>query len=201
MRVCFVGDSFVNGTGDPDCLGWAGRVCAAARHAGRDVTYYNLGVRRETSADVAARWEQEVARRLPPDHPEYDPRVVFSFGVNDTTGTTTEGGGTRIPPDRSLEDLRAILVPAQRRYPVLFVGPPPVASGAQNQRIAALSSDYAGVCAELGVPYLATFATLSASPTWMREVTAGDGSHPGAGGYAELANLVSAWEPWKAWLV
>lgn len=198
MRICFVGDSFVSGTGDPDCLGWAGRVCAAARHSGRDVTYYNLGVRRETSADVAARWEQEVARRLPPDHPEYDPGVVFSFGVNDATA---EGSGTRISPHRSLENLRAILVTARRRYPLLFVGPPPVASGAQNQRIAALSTDYAGVCAELGVPYLAAFPPLSASATWMREVVAGDGSHPGAGGYAELANLVSAWDQWKAWLL
>jgi hypothetical protein len=22
IRICFVGDSFVNGTGDPQCLGW-----------------------------------------------------------------------------------------------------------------------------------------------------------------------------------
>lgn len=197
MRICFVGDSFVNGTGDPDCLGWAGRVCVAACRAGRDVTYYNLGVRRDTSTDVAARWEDEVARRLPPDHPEYDPRVVFSFGVNDTTA---EGSATRVPRARSLDTLRAILTDAQRRCPVLFVGPPPVASAAQNRRIMALSAEYAGVCAELGVPYLAAFPALSASPAWMSEVAAGDGSHPGAGGYAELADLVRAWEPWRVWL-
>ena len=197
MRICFVGDSFVNGTGDPDCLGWAGRVCAAARRAGRDVTYYNLGVRRDTSADVAARWEREVAPRLPPDHPEFEPRVAFSFGVNDTTA---EGSGTRVAVERSLRNLRAILAAAQRRYPVLFVGPPPVASAAQNRRIEALSANYAGVCAELCVPYLAVFPALSSPSTWMREVAVGDGSHPGAGGYAELAGLVSAWEPWRAWL-
>jgi lysophospholipase L1-like esterase len=83
---------------------------------------------------------------------------------------------------------------------VLFVGPPPVADSEQNVRIAALSGEYAGVCGELGVPYLAVFATLSASCTWIREVAAGDGSHPGAGGYAELASLVVAWEAWQAWL-
>ena len=65
MRICFVGDSFVNGTGDPDCLGWAGRVCAAAQHDGHDITYYNLGVRRETTADIRDRWEREVSCRLP----------------------------------------------------------------------------------------------------------------------------------------
>lgn len=31
MRICFIGDSFVNGTGDPECLGWAGRICVTAR--------------------------------------------------------------------------------------------------------------------------------------------------------------------------
>src|SRR6266508_3726237 len=123
MRICFVGDSFVNGTADPECLGWAGRVCAAARRAGHDVTYYNLGVRRDTSADVRDRWESEVARRLPPEHPEYDSGVVFSFGVNDTT---TEGRGTCVPAERSLDNLRATVTTARRSYPVLVVGPPPV---------------------------------------------------------------------------
>ena len=197
MRICFVGDSFVNGTGDPDCLGWAGRVCAAARRAGRDVTYYNLGVRRDTSADVAARWEREVAARLPPDHPEYDPRVVFSFGVNDAAA---EGTGTRVPLEASLRNLRDVVEAARRRSPVLFVGPPPVADAAHNARIGALSADLASACADIGVPYLATFPILSASGTWTREVEEGDGSHPGVGGYAELADLVGAWESWKAWL-
>lgn len=26
MRICFIGDSFVNGTGDDTCLGWVGRI-------------------------------------------------------------------------------------------------------------------------------------------------------------------------------
>src|ERR687886_1997531 len=145
MRICFVGDSFVNGTGDPECLGWAGRVCAAARRAGRDVTYYNLGVRRDTSDDIRARWEPEIGRRLPSEHPDYDPRVVFSFGVNDTTA---EGHGTRVPLDRSLANLRAIVAAARRSYPVLVVGPPPVSGDQQNGCIDALSEAFAGVCAE-----------------------------------------------------
>jgi lysophospholipase L1-like esterase len=55
IRICFVGDSFVNGTGDPDCLGWTGRLCASRSRQGRSITYYNLGVRRETSADICDR--------------------------------------------------------------------------------------------------------------------------------------------------
>ena len=56
MRLCFIGDSLVNGTGDPTGLGWVGRVTASARRRGHDVTTYNLGIRRDTSADIAARW-------------------------------------------------------------------------------------------------------------------------------------------------
>jgi len=56
MRICFVGDSFVNGTGDPEYLGWTGIICAVTRSWGYDITYYNLGIRRETSADILARW-------------------------------------------------------------------------------------------------------------------------------------------------
>ncbi len=191
MRICFVGDSFVNGTGDPECLGWAGRLCAAARRRGHDLTYYNLGVRRDTSADVAARWSEEAARRLPPEH---DPRLVFSFGVNDTT---PEGDGTRVPAADSAANLRRVLAAAKGTYPVLFIGPPPVADPDQYGRIGALSRGFAVVCREAGVPCLPVCSSLSG--TWMREAAAGDGAHPGAGGYAELAGLVGAWEGWRRW--
>jgi lysophospholipase L1-like esterase len=80
IRICFVGESFINGTGDPDFLGWTGRVCANAHQKGYEITYYNLGVRSETSRFLKQRWQQEVSYRLTS---EYDGRVVFSFGVND----------------------------------------------------------------------------------------------------------------------
>ena len=59
IRICFIGDSYVQGTGDPECLGWAGRLCVTARRDGHEVTGYNLGVRRETSRDIAHRWLSE----------------------------------------------------------------------------------------------------------------------------------------------
>jgi hypothetical protein len=33
IRICFIGESFVNGTGDPEFLGWTGRVCRHAEFA------------------------------------------------------------------------------------------------------------------------------------------------------------------------
>ena len=92
MRICFIGDSFVAGAGDDDCLGWPGRLCAAARQAGHDLTLYNLGIRRDTSADIAARWEAEARARLPAEH---DGRLVFLFGVNDCVEDTP--GHPRMP--------------------------------------------------------------------------------------------------------
>ena len=196
MRICFLGDSFVNGTGDPDCLGWVGRVCAAARHQGVDLTAYNLGIRREMSAELAARWQGEVALRLPPD---VDGRLVFSFGVNDTTLEEGEARQPRVAPAESLTNARSILVAARRR-PILLVGPPPVAQFPRNRPIARLSAALAELCDELAVPYLDTYTPLSSSPVWMSEVALGDGSHPGAGGYAILASLVQRWVAWRAWL-
>jgi hypothetical protein len=49
-------------------------------------------------------------------------------------------------------------------------------------------------------PNLAVVPSMAASPTWMREVAVGDGSHPGATGYPELAGLAGSWGPWQAWV-
>jgi lysophospholipase L1-like esterase len=194
MRICFLGDSFVNGTGDPECLGWASRICAAARRRGCDLTYYNLGVRRDTSEDLARRWRQEASARLPSD---VDGRLVFSFGVNDCL---VENGRQSVSTTATLAHAEAMIAEAVRWRPTLFVGPPPIADDDTNRRIAPLSSALAELCATLEVPYLDAFRPLSIAETWMRDVEAGDGAHPGASGYALLADLVAGWPPWQAWI-
>lgn len=194
IRIGFIGDSFVNGTGDPDCLGWAGRVCQSAKLRGHDVTLYNLGIRRATSADVARRWEAEAAARLPPEHPR---GLVFSFGVNDSV---VEDGRPRVPPDETVANAGAILGKAMSVAPTLFVGPPPTAEDDLNQRVAALSAKLDEVCRELGVPFLDTFGSMRDSMAWRSEAERGDGAHPGAGGYGELAGLIDQWRAWRAWL-
>jgi lysophospholipase L1-like esterase len=199
MRVCFLGESFVNGTGDPTCLGWAGRICRSAQQRGHDLTYYNLGIRRETSRQLRERWLQEVILRLPVStelSTENDGRLVFSFGTNDTT---VENGRQRVETAESLSNLRAILSEAKARFPVLMVGAPPIADPQQTDRIEDLSRQMAIVCQELAVPYLDVVSTLKHSSVWMREVAAYDGAHPGVDGYAEFAALVENWSMWQAW--
>lgn len=194
LRICFVGDSFVNGTGDPACLGWTGRVCAVLIEQGYGVTYYNLGVRRETSSDIAARWRQEVSPRLAPDT---EARLVFSFGVNDTM---PQGSGSRVPHAASLANTERILRNARVVAPTLMVGPQPIADERQNVVTAKLAQGMQGVCASVGVPFLEVFTLLHKSTIWMDEVRAGDGAHPSAAGYAEFARLVVGSSAWQTWV-
>jgi acyl-CoA thioesterase I len=121
--------------------------------------------------------------------------MILAFGVNDTTD---DGGTPRVPAERSVANLRAIAgEAAATRLPVLVVGPPPVADRAQNRRIAALDAQLDAAATELAVPYVSVFAALAADPRWTDEVERGDGDHPGAGGYAALAELVEpAWRRW-----
>lgn len=193
LRICFVGDSFINGTGDPPCLGWTGRVCSNACAQGHEVTYYNLGIRRETSSDIRARWRAEVDRRLPRG---FAGAIVFSFGVNDTT---IEHGAPRVALEQTMENATAILREAKMIWPALFVGPPPVDDVEQNARIAALSEKLRHAAASAAVPYLPVFEQLVRTPLWLAEVRDNDGAHPHAGGYEALAALVRDWPAWRAW--
>ncbi len=117
MRLCVFGDSFVNGTGDPERLGWLGRATAGAR----DVTVYNLGIRGDTSSDIRARWRAETAYRLAGRD---DGRLVFSFGVNDCCPDDA-GGERRVARDTTLDNAATLFRESSERWPTLMIGPPP----------------------------------------------------------------------------
>jgi len=190
IRICFVGDSYVQGTGDPEYLGWAGRLCVNARRAGHNLTGYNLGVRRETSTDIARRWLGECAPRLPATTENY---VVFSFGLNDVT---IENGAPRVVEAETLANLRAMLVAAKSRYRTLVVGPVAVPDVERNAHLLRLSDGMAEVAAGLGIPYLALVPHFVNDAQWLDEVRQNDGAHPRASGYAKIAALIEAWPQW-----
>ncbi|MNR83671.1 hypothetical protein D3C72_144530 [compost metagenome] len=190
-RICFVGDSFVQGTSDPLCLGWAGRVTQDAVARGINLTHYNLGIRRDTSRDIAARWEQECAARLPADCAQH---VVFSFGVNDSA---IYEGALRVPEEESLANCERILRSSAVRYKTLMVGPPPMPDAPHNRRVAQLDQQFAEIAASLNVPYLSVFETLRKDEHWLKEAIANDFAHPRQYGYDRLASLVQAWSAWS----
>jgi acyl-CoA thioesterase-1 len=205
LRICFIGDSFVNGTGDSIHLGWPGRLCALARRdSGDDLTAYNLGVRRDTSSDILNRWHEETSRRLgdPATKSNFDNRLVFSFGANDCVVEASEVSVCRTPFERSIENVRSICGVASNRWPTLFVGPPPTTTWGDdelNARIKRLDRAMALICDSLAVPFITVFDDLQGDITWKKEAAAGDGIHPGADGYSALSNLVYQSDIWRSW--
>lgn len=190
-RACFVGDSFTAGVGDPEGLGWVGRVTAAIRQQGIDFTPYNLGIRRNTSRDIAARWQAECATRLVANQPR---RIIFCSGVNDCA---TEDGQPRVTSDESLALCRQMWQQARDMAPVMVFGPPPVTDFCHDglpQRIKALSNAQQALCQSLGIPFLPLAETLEQNGPWMGELRSGDGAHPGAGGYRQWAALALGWD-------
>lgn len=194
QRILFFGDSLVAGVGDPEGRGWVGRVAAEAASAGWPVTAYNLGVRGETSVQVAARWWREAEPRLAGGA---DCRAVFSFGVNDTATAADRG---QVRESESVSALGSILDRAAAGgVPALVVGPPCVTDAAQNAAILSLDARFAELCHARGVPYVAVARALLETDAWVSEAVIGDGAHPGSAGYDALARLVIA-AGWSRWL-
>lgn len=193
-RVLVFGDSYVAGVGDPEGRGWVGRVVEASWAAGLPLTAYPLGVRRQTSVEVAERWRAEARPRIVAGA---DCRVVFAVGTNDMA---VEDGTCRVEPDVSVATLAAMLDEASALgLRALVVGPSPVCDAAWVSRLEHLTERLRRECATRRVPFIGVVDALVASAVWLSEAAAGDGAHPGAVGYDTLARLVVA-GGWLDWL-
>jgi len=190
IRICYIGDSFVKGIGDPHKLGWTGRLSYMSQNSQRAITHYNLGVRGDTSTNILTRWEREAKVRLPNFSINC---VIFSFGVNDTI---VEKGITRVPIAQSMKNLRDILGVAKVKYNILMIGPPPIDNEQQNISIKAYDEAYNSVCNMLGVNYLSIFDKLVNDEVWMSDVRDNDHVHPRANGYELLSQYIYNWNGW-----
>lgn len=194
VRVCFIGDSFVAGVGDARHLGWAGRLAALSHAQGHALTAYNLGIRRDTGADILRRFRAECTPRLPAGS---HAGVVLSFGVNDTM---LESGASRVATETSVSHLCELLTQLGKSgWPVLMVGPPAVDDDAHSERVDVLDDLLEAECARHSVPYVSVVRQMQGHDVWRREVREGDGAHPGVGGYDGLTALLRpAWDSWLA---
>lgn len=190
IRICFIGDSYVNGTGDETCLGWAGRLCADANKNDNNLTYYNLGIRRNTSQDILKRLKDELPIRL---SSSIDSRVVLSFGVNDTV---IENGKIRVSEENTLKNFEEIINSIHSNYKVIMVGPPPVIDEKHNLRISLLNNALQKKAKKLGIPFIELFSHILNDEKYKQEITENDGAHPGREGYEKLAKIISSSENW-----
>lgn len=204
IRICFLGDSTTIGTGDTSFLGWPARVSNAAWESGSDVTCYNLGVRGDTSEQIAARWRAECESRLIPD---LAGAVVFSFGLNDSAD---QDGVRRVPLERSVETARALLGESKSRWSTLWIGPSPIDESRQpvtgatgqrfdlrNERVREYNEAYRELAIDLAVPYLDLFTPLIEDDAFMASMKSGDAVHPTRKGYEIIAERVTAWAGWQ----
>jgi acyl-CoA thioesterase I len=191
QRVCFIGDSFVAGIGEPSGLGWVGRIAAESSQRGVPLTTYNLGVRRDTSLMIEERLIREVAPRLAPAG---EPRIVLSFGVNDTA---LDAGRLRVSMNESVAAFTRIHG-SVGKVRLFFVGPPAVDDDEHNERISALNGALMREAARLKVPFAGSFDGTFANAVWRRDLRAGDGFHPNSEGYEQITSLVR--EPLHQWL-
>jgi lysophospholipase L1-like esterase len=158
------------------------------------VSPYNLGVRGETSLQIARRWRAEAEVR---QSPQQEGRLVFEFGVNDAREVN---GKRQLEAAQSLTAAREILSAATAWKPTLMIGPPPGGDIARNDRVEDLSRMMADLCAEIGVPYFDSYAALVSSPIFIPSAKAVDGTHPNAAGYSEWARVIDEWPAWRSWL-
>lgn len=202
--IYFVGDSITLGWRDEEAAGWPARLMRRLHRRGHAITGYNLGIRGDTSREIADRWQAEVQRR------QRGPNalIVFAFGVNDAK---IEPDGRRsMPAEETDANLRRILRSA-REHAVLLIGPGPVDETTMHRHLNAdgqsampspasiseIAQAMSEAAAAVAVPYLDLLGTLSASETWRRSLAETDGLHPSRIGHDLIADEIERWPAWS----
>lgn len=192
MRLCVIGDELVAGTGDPRGLGWVGRVLARS-HFDEPPTVMALASPGETTKDLSARWEGEVAPRLAAGGPR---GLIVAIGASDIIAGISSA--------RSRLNLANITDRATALgIPCFVLGPAPLA-GVDHSSVKELSRSAAEVCQRRGLPYVDLATPLSAHDQWFEDMAASRAlgasglTLPGQSGYALIAWLVlhSGWYEW-----
>ena len=179
MIICFIGDSLTLGFGDEAALGWPGRITQALAGEGKEITSYNLGVRKDTSVRMQHRWRTEIMQRKLPDTPL---KIVFSFGVADVCNGV---GG-----EESMTAGVSMLMQAKTMGDVLMVGPTPINDQGKREEITTLSRMFESMCKRLEIPFVPTCDPMHRSFVYGQALNDGDGVHPAAAGYADLADHI-----------
>lgn len=191
----FFGDSLTLGVNDRTMLGWTGRFAATLDLPVPPTTFYNMGVRKQTSQAVLSRWKEDVQRR---ELPESDVRLMFSFGVVDMAAPQ---GEPILPVEQSAKNLETLLEEATSMYladAIRVLSPFPVAQEAHSGRIAHLNEVYAQVCANQGVDYVDIYSHLVVNRAYINDLS--DGIHPSGNGCTIIAEYLHMSPSIKRWI-
>ncbi len=180
----FFGDSVTLGVNDAPAGGWVSRLAGKAAQAGLSVppdTFYNMGVRRNSSRMILDRFEAEFKARAMEGVPSY---LLFCFGTVDMAAPK---GFPNIPVGESSANARDILLKAKTFGATALVSAPPVADKEHCQRLDALCTAYAAICSAVDVPFVDIFHPLLESG-YVNDLA--DGVHPGPAGNDMIASAL-----------
>ncbi|GAA3611304.1 GDSL-type esterase/lipase family protein [Marihabitans asiaticum] len=191
ISVVFIGDALVAGNGDPKAQGWVGRVMGRTSVEGAYLTHYNLGVARQTSGEVAQRWEAEAPLRW---RGASDRRLVVSMGRDDIDGAVSLA--------RHRLNLANILDECSSQGVGTFVvGPAPTGNPEADDQLRQITEAQKDVCERRGVHFVDVFTPLAGHEQWDSDIASSiDGTNPGQAGYGLIAWLVlhHGWSDWIA---
>ena len=180
----FFGDSVTLGVNDAPAGGWVSRLAGKAAQAGLSVppdTFYNMGVRRNSSRMILDRFEAEFKARTMEGVPSY---LLFFFGTVDMAAPK---GVPNIPVGESAANARDILLKAKTFGATALVSAPPVADKEHCQRLDALCTAYAAICSAIDVPFVDIFHPLL-KIGYVNDLA--DGVHPGPAGNDMIASAL-----------
>lgn len=180
----FFGDSVTLGVNDAPAGGWVSRLAGKAAQAGLSVppdTFYNMGVRRNSSRMILDRFEAEFKARTMEGVPSY---LLFCFGTVDMAAPK---GFPNIPVGESAANARDILLKAKTFGATALVSAPPVADKEHCQRLDALCTAYAAICSAIDVPFVDIFHPLL-KIGYVNDLA--DGVHPGPAGNDMIASAL-----------
>ena len=187
-RLIILGDELVAGSGDMRGLGWVGRAVARTEFTAQ-THVITLPVPNETTTELAARWESEVARRLgPDDEPLF---AAVGMGIHDIAAGIS-GARTRLNLATVLDGLYKLGARC------MLVGPPPL-PGPDSSSIEALVKIGKEVANRRNIPWIDTYTPLRDHEQWRTEFISAETAYPAQAGYGLLAWLVLH-EGWYEWL-
>lgn len=186
IRLIALGDEILAGAGDTRALGWLGRAVAREQGARARIELFSSALPRETSAELAERWDAEVEQRmdsLEGSGAPLDVRVVLGLGAADIDHGVSLA--------RSRLNLAKVLDGLERlRIPAFVVGPPPSVDPGRTASIRELSGAFDDVCARRRVAYVDTVRALEDHEQWRGDLARSGSDLPGQTGYGLMAWLV-----------